>query len=293
MYAKAMCYSCLLSKYDKLVKNEPDELKNAKFLRDVCKIMVDYGEFNASPYLSMKADELYEELYGPLKDYDEIKEKYNAYMLSREKTMEDNIRQSDDLIAACVKYVCAGNYIDFGTLENVDDTILNRILEKANSKDLQLEELDTFKKDLEKANKLVYLTDNCGEVVCDKIFIKIMKEVYPHLDITCIVRGENVINDATIEDAKSIGLTNVCKVIGNGNRAPSTILSECSEEAVQIIKEADVIISKGQGNFEGMYGENLNTYFFFLCKCQLFVKRFGLKQFSSVFAREDHIKVLF
>lgn len=135
---------------------------------------------------------------------------------------------------------------------------------------------------------MVYLTDNCGEIVLDKLFIRHIREEFPGLRITAIVRGEDVINDATRE----VRLTDLVPCIGNGNAAPGTVIKRLSEEAREALFSADVIISKGQGNFESLYGEGLNPYYLFLCKCELFVKRFGLAQYESVFAREERIRVV-
>ena len=117
---------------------------------------------------------------------------------------------------------------------------------------------------------MVYLTDNCGEVVLDKMLVKLLKEMYPNLDITVIVRGEQILNDATMEDAVQIGMTDMVNVIGNGNNIAGTWLDAVSEQALKLIDQADVIIAKGQGNFETLYGCGKNIYYMFLCKCQLF-----------------------
>lgn len=147
-----------------------------------------------------------------------------------------------------------------------------------------------FKKDLEQAKHLVYLTDNCGEIVLDKLFIQCLKETYPDLKITVIVRGKDVINDATLVDAAEVGMTNIVTCISNGNGAPGTVLKLLSEEARKLLADADLVISKGQGNFESLYGEGINPYFIFLCKCELFVRRFKLQQYESVFIKEERIK---
>lgn len=121
--------------------------------------------------------------------------------------------------------------------------------------------------------------------------IRHIKEEFPGLRITAIVRGEDVINDATLEDAREVGLTDLVLCIGNGNAAPGTVIKRLSREAKEALYSADVIISKGQGNFESLYGEGLTPWYLFLCKCELFVRRFGLAQYESVFAREDRIAI--
>lgn len=291
MQANSMCLACLFNKQETTIRPFKDEEKKKEYLREVLKLLYDYGQTGSAPWLSMKIDEIYDRYFEPQIDYAAIKHKYNQYMLSRESIVEDNIRASDDLIASCIKYVCAGNFIDFGVGIKVDDSILKDLLEKAQTETVSETELAQFKSDLTNARELAYLTDNCGEIVMDKIFIKILKELYPNLHITAVLRGKPVINDATMEDAREIGLTRIADCIGNGAAIPGTHIGEISEEARNIILNADVVIAKGQGNFEGLYGEKINPYFLFLCKCELFVKRFGMKQFSSVFAREDEIHI--
>lgn len=104
--------------------------------------------------------------------------------------------------------------------------------------------------------------------------------------IAVLVRGEPVINDATLEDAAQVGLTEIVPVIGSGTAIPGTELLELSEEARERMLNADIILSKGQGNFETLHGTGLNIYYLFLCKCDYFVRRFGMKRYEGIFARE-------
>lgn len=204
---------------------------------------------------------------------------------------EQHILKSEDVLKKCIKYVCAANYIDFSAVENVNEGTFEELLKKAAQETVCEEEYQSFRKDLERAGSLVYLVDNCGEIVLDKVFIRHLKEAFPGLWITAVVRGEDVINDATMTDAEEIGLTELVACIGNGNAAPGTVLKRLSKEAKQVLDEADVIIAKGQGNFESLFGEGVNPYYFFLCKCELFVRRFGLARYESVFMKEDRLSI--
>ena len=129
-------------------------------------------------------------------------------------------------------------------------------------------------------------------IVLDKILIQLIQELYPQIKITVIVRGKSVLNDATLEDAKEIGLTKLVRCIGNGTGAPGTVFKDLNEDAKQALTDADVIVSKGQGNFESMVGEGFNPYYIFLCKCELFVRRFGLKQYEAVFIKEERLNIV-
>ena len=135
---------------------------------------------------------------------------------------------------------------------------------------------DELTDDLRKAKKMVYLTDNCGEIVMDKLLIREIQKKYPDLQVTVLVRGAEVINDATMEDAVQVGLTEVAKVISNGSDIAGTWLEEISEEAKEALEEADVILSKGQGNFETLRKCGMNIYYIFCASviCLLIPFRF-------------------
>ena len=289
MKANSMCISCILSRQEKKIRSFEDEQKKSEYMNQVLKILYENGQTESAPWMAEKINRLYEKFWGPLEDYTDIKHEYNMLLLDKEADMEQKIKMADDPLVECIKYVCAGNYIDFTGVENVNMNTFEELLKKAEEESVCEEEYQKFRDDLASAKTLAYLTDNCGEIVLDKIFIRHIKEAYPDLNITVIVRGENVINDATMTDAEEVGLTEMVTCIGNGNAAPSTILNRLSDEAKRVLDDADVIISKGQGNFEGFCGEGYNPYFFFLCKCPLFLHRFKLPKFTSVFAKEERL----
>lgn len=286
-----MCISCLLSKQEKIIRPFTDESKKSKYLHQLLKLLYDHGQTASAPELAEQINILYQNFWGTEEDFTEIKHQYNQLLLKKETELENRILSSEDPIQECIKYVCAANYIDFSAVANVNESTFEKLLEKAASESVDQTEYAYFRTDLTHAKKLVYLTDNCGEVVLDKIFIKCLQRTYPNLKLHVIVRGFNTLNDATMEDADEVGLTAIVPCIGNGNAAPGTVLKRLSEESLKLLREADVIISKGQGNFESLYEEKLNPYFLFLCKCELFVRRFGLEQYASVFKKEERIHI--
>ena len=290
MKANSDCIACLLNKQANIIRPFPDEDKKDEYIAKVLKILLDYGQKRPSPWLFMMIEEAYAGYFEPTIDYPAIKKKYNQYMLDMEDAVWDIIKESEDPIASGIKYASAGNFIDFGAMAKVDDSVLEELMKNANDNQLEDEELAAFKNDLEKGKELVYLTDNCGEVVMDKLFIKAIKMLYPDLKIHVIVRSGIALNDANMEDAAFIGLTEIADCIESGVACTGTVPELLSPQAKEILDKADLIISKGQGNFEGMYGENYNTYYLFLCKCQMYVRRFGLKQFTPVFNNEKNIK---
>lgn len=291
MNASSMCVSCMIAKQEKMIRQFPDETKKTQYMHRVLEIFYRHGQTESAPWIAEQINRLYREFWGQAEDYREQKQSYNRLLLAMESEIERRVRTVRDPLRECIKYVCAANYIDFSAVEHVSEQTFEKLMEKVGRECVADEEYRRFRKDLENAKELVYLTDNCGEIVLDKLFIRHIKEQFPGLRITAIVRGEDVINDATLEDAREVGLTDLVPCIGNGNAAPGTVIKRLSREAKEALYSADVIISKGQGNFESLYGEGLTPWYLFLCKCELFVRRFGLAQYESVFAREDRIAI--
>lgn len=291
MQANSMCISCLLSKQEKMIRSSEDESKKSEYLHQLLKLLYDHGQTSSAPELAEQINILYKNIWGVEEDCTKIKHQYNQLLLKKEPELEAKIYKASDPVQECIKYVCAANYIDFSAVADVNEATFEKLLKKAAAESVDQDEYILFKQDLSTAQNLVYLTDNCGEIVLDKIFIKCLQRTYPDLQIHVIVRGFNTLNDATMEDAMEVGLTDIVPCTGNGNAAPGTVLKRLNEESLTLLNEADVIISKGQGNFESLYGERLNPYFLFLCKCELFVRRFGLEQYASVFKKEERIKI--
>ncbi len=290
MNANLQCKQCLFKKNISNAKDFPKE-KIEIFEEGISELIKKLGDIKSAPYIQSRIDALYLECFGKKRDFTEIKKKYNLFMLEKEEIIKKAINESEDIISACIRLACSGNYIDFGAVDSVNDKILDKLLDKAMNEKLCENDLLRFKSDLKNAKRLVYLTDNCGEIVLDKIFMEYLKKLYPQLSVTAIVRGGDTLNDATLVDAKMIGLDKIVTTASNGTSIPGTDMEEISEQAKKAILDADVIISKGQGNLETMFGEGLNTYFIFMCKCEMFVDRFGLTQFSSVFKNEKDIVI--
>lgn len=291
MHANSMCVGCIIAKQEKSIRKFFDEDKKLEYMQQVLKIVLENSSQESAPGLTELLNRVYQEFWGEGEDFGPAKHQYNQLLLEKEPELDTRIRETKDPVRECIKYVCAANYIDFSAVDNVNEDTFETLLEKAAGETVPAEEYARFCEDLRVGKSLVYLTDNCGEIVLDKMFIRYIKEAYPHLQITVIVRGEEVLNDATMKDAAEVGLTKLVPCMGNGSCAPGTILPRLNDEASERIRTADVVISKGQGNFESLLGEGVNPYYMFLCKCELFVRRFGLNQFASVFVREERMKL--
>jgi len=196
------------------------------------------------------------------------------------------VQQTPDPVFAGLQFSILGNYLDFAALQgNVSFEKLEQMLKEA--LDMQLDEAvyASLQQDLAKGKKLLYLTDNAGEIGMDRIFAEEIHKAYPHLEITFCVRGGITVNDATREDAEIVGIP--FPVIDNGNLVSGTELSMLSREAKEAMDSADVIISKGMANVETLYGSGYPIYYAFLIKCIRFVEEFGKPMFTPMLVKES------
>ncbi len=218
--------------------------------------------------------------------YEPIKLAYNQALLDMEEELQSRLDTAADPLELALKLARAGNYLDVACVDNITADKLCELLDRTSEEALDARVYGLLRTDLQKASSLVYFTDNAGEAVLDKLCVRTIRRLYPNLCVTVVVRGGFVQSDITMEDAEQIGLTQEARVIGSGAALPGTQLRYVSDEVLSAAENADVILSKGQGNFEGLGGCGLNVYYLFLCKCHLFTERFSLPQFSGCFLRE-------
>ena len=194
-------------------------------------------------------------------------------------------RQADDPVLAGLKLAILGNYLDFVALGNtVSFEKLEQMMHDALAMELDPECYGRLCSDLRKGGQLLYITDNCGEIVFDRVFAQIISETYPDVQITFCVRGGPAHNDATREDAREVGIP--FPVIDNGCCLGGMELSLVGQEALDALQKADIVIAKGMGNTETMYGCGYNVYYAFLVKCQRFMTQFGKPMLTPMLVGE-------
>ena len=289
MKVSAECMHCLVKRQADNIRKYPDEEKKAEYLGKVLGIIANGAAEEPAPVLLSYIGRLHEAYFGKPFSFEELKKGYNAMLMEKEEEIRQKIGRAEDPLALALRFAQIGNFIDFGAMDSVDDAKLMEFLEQAETLPLSENTYQNVTEDMKSAKKLVFLTDNCGEIVLDKLLLETIAKVYPHLECTIIVRGEPVLNDATMEDALQVGIEACGKVIPNGTNIAGTYIPWISAEARQVMEEADMLISKGQGNFESLHGCGLNIYYLFLCKCQWFMERFGLPQYSGVFINEKEL----
>lgn len=286
---KPECISCLV---DKQLSAHPKDItltEKIDYMQRVLKIVSEATYDMSAPVIVRQIYDLQKEMFGMESDYTEIKKYFNAQMLDRYNDFYTKIKTADDRLKLAIQYAMIGNYIDFGAMKEVEEEKLNELLEQAKEININNQEFENLRGDILTKNKMVYLTDNCGEIVFDKLLISTIQEMNPELDIIVIVRGGNVLNDATMDDALQVGLDQITTVIGNGSNIAGTCLEKISDEAFSHIKNADFVISKGQGNFETLQECGLNIYYMFLCKCVMFANKFQVPRFTGMLLNDRNI----
>lgn len=208
--------------------------------------------------------------------YAEEKLVSNNVALDLYNKIKPDLLISSDPFDMALRLSIAGNIMDYGVSSNFN---INETIDKVLNSDFGVNHSLELKQAIQKAKKIIYLGDNAGEIVFDKLLIELMI----HPNVTYVVRGEAVLNDATREDAKYVGMELVADVIDNGSKVPSTVLSTCSPEFLSIYNEADLIISKGQGNFEGlMYENDPRIFFLLMVKCDVVAESIGVEKGNFV-----------
>ena len=219
----------------------------------------------------------------PFKDE---KHKSNQMIMEHYDELQMMIEKADDPFKFALKLTLYGNHIDSVFNENINaDNLFDEIREL----NINLDRSDELRLEFEKARKVLYLGDNCGEIVFDKLFLRTCNSLFPATEFIFAVRSEPIINDATMEDAEFVNMIDVAEVIENGYDAPGTVLKHCSEEFLRHYDGADLIISKGQGNFETLNDSGQNIYFLLMTKCDFVSRCFGQEPGNLVVASKDDI----
>ena len=280
------CLQCLLRRNIALAQTLGTEEQAMAFAKEIMKLCIAAPEGVSSPWFGPKIADLLHDMYGL--DYDRFRQEKldsNRFVLERLPAIREKVTGAKDPVLAGLQFAILGNYLDFSALQGqVSFEKLEEMLDKALEMELDGQVYADFCRDLRRGGKLVYLTDNAGEIGFDRVLAEAIASAYPDIAITFCVRGAIAQNDATREDAAAVGIP--FPVIDNGNRVAGTQLDMLSPEAAAALSGADVILAKGMANAETMLGCGYNVYYAFLVKCQRFVTRFGKPMFTPMLVKE-------
>lgn len=286
IYMNSICVQCLLGKRLPLARSLGDDKTATRFARQLMAEFLYHPHGIDSTHLGAIADQMLISLYGIEPDRLKAeKDASNRFVLDRLPQIRSRVEQSADPIYAALQFAVLGNYLDFSALQGeVSFDTLDGMLDSAAQMELDKTCYQAFLSDLKAGKKLLYITDNAGEIAFDRVLAEQLKKAYPHLNILFCVRGSPVSNDATREDAQAVGID--FPVIDNGTAIGGTVIDLISQEAKQAIEDADVILAKGMGNTESMFGCGYNVYYAFLVKCDRFIQYFGKPKMTPMFIRD-------
>lgn len=256
------CYPCFLRQaYNTLKLLAQDEEVQEALIKEIMGKLAQYKGEDPPPKVSQIVYGTIAQRLGVADPYKEKKLECNRMALELYPHLKEMVRMASDPLFMAVKVAIAGNIIDFG----VGRTFELETLEVLGKLDLAVNHYAYFCEDLERARKILYIGDNAGEIVFDRVLIEEMKGK----EVTFAVRSAPIINDVTLEDAKEVGIDRVARVIESGSRVPGTLLEESTPEFKDLFFNADMVISKGQGNFETLDGAPRPVYFLLRAKCDV------------------------
>ena len=280
------CYLCHLTRHIQTARELAGNAAADAVARGLMQAYLEAPEDAGPPYFGPILNRLLEEHCGVKGDrYKEEKELSNRFVMERLDVIRERIEQAEDPLYAGIQFAILGNYIDFSALQGeVSFEKLDDLLAQGENMCLDKESYRLLCRDLAAGKRLLYLTDNAGEIGFDRLLAEQIHKAYPHVEITFCVRGGPAANDATREDAAIVGIP--FPVIDSGACIAGTLLPLLGEEAKKAIDQADVIFAKGQANVESLYGCGLNLYYAFLVKCSRFIDLFRKPKFAPMLLRE-------
>lgn len=242
-----------------------DESIHEKVLREVLDLTRILDLNQSPPATSRHIHRRIRELVENPDPYHSLKQRHNQFALELYAQLKPMVQSSENPLEMAVRLAIAGNIIDLGVKTSLSDSDIHRTIQQSLNEPFNRLAVEQFRSDINSANDILYLADNAGEIVFDRLLI----EQLPTEKITVVVKGVPIINDALMEDAEMAGLTKIVHVIDNGSDAPGTILTTCSDAFRSRFKQADCIIAKGQGNYETLSHIDKNIYFILKAKCSV------------------------
>ena len=222
-------------------------------------------DFDKSPpAMAKKIHAIIRQITGVEDAYVKIKDESTAFALEMLPFLRHEVEKSECPFETTIRLVIAGNIIDFGTDHNFNLNSVHQIIADSLKQQIDLNAIGRLHKRMMESERILYIADNCGEIVLDRLLIEPYRE-----KITLAVRGNPILNDATRREAEMSGMNEIVNIIDTGDSIPGVILENCSAEFKEHFAKCDFIISKGQGNFETLNETDRPVFFLFMSKCQV------------------------
>ncbi len=271
------CLPCVLRQVLEASRMTTDKHETqAKIMEESIEILTDYKSYRCSPDIVKDMHQVVKRLTGASDPYKTIKERDINAAKKVEPFLKHYLEQKQNELYWALKIAATGNIIDSAIYNDIS---IESSIERELAKEFSICDIDLLEEKLKTANSILMIGDNAGETVFDRVLIK-------HLagyKITYVVRSEPIINDATLQDAYDSGLNDYADIITTGCGAPGAILNQCSTEFLSAFNSADIVISKGQGNFEALSDCRRPVFFLLKAKCSMIAARLGVDLNDYVF----------
>ncbi len=260
------CIPCFVSHVLDAVRMTTDDRQvHEKVLREAMCLGCKLDFLDSPPVTAQKIHRFIRKATGVKDPYHEIKKKFNEFAMGMYPELKELVGSSVDPFETAVRLAIAGNIIDFGVNSEVEQSKVEQTIAESLTEPLDMDALAKFHQATAEAHDILYLGDNAGEIVFDKLLV----ERLPQGRITFVVKGGPILNDAMQEDAEMVGLTDIVNVVDNGSDAPGTILADCSKAFVQRFERAELVVAKGQANYETLSDVDKKMFFLLRPKCDV------------------------
>jgi damage-control phosphatase, subfamily I len=263
------CYPCFLKQALQAGRFATSDEKVLKDVLDaVASAMPSIPQDATSPKIGGLIHRIVRGITGEEDPYRKVKAENLLEAKKHYGAMKDRVLGAEDPLGYAARLAIVGNIIDYALVQDFD--IEREIFSMADGV-MGIDDTESFKEALDGASSVLYLGDNVGETIFDKVLIEQIDA-----PVTYAVRGRPVLNDVTFEDAVASGLDESARLLSSGCCAPGTLLDECSEEFNDAFRSADVVVSKGQGNYESLSGTDRSIYFLLRAKCPVVAEDLGV-----------------
>ena len=274
------CLPCLLSQALRAARAATDdENVHRMVINSVASMIPELSLGLRPPEIAQRGYQLIYQLTGSSDPFHQAKVDANCAALALYPRLKEMIANSEDPLLIACKLAIAGNSIDLAP--NFDQIDMDNIVETAVASPLAINDYHEFRSSINNSRHILYLGDNAGEIVFDRVLIEELYQL-KELEIDFVVRERPIINDVTLDDAMAVGMDRVARIASSGSDAPATILSQCSSQMLKLYYSADVIIAKGQGNYESLNEEPDNIFFLLRAKCPLLAELLGVNVGDAV-----------
>jgi len=264
------CIPCIVKQahnFAKMVGISDSEI-HKQILYDTMNKLLEHKNIKTAPHFSIILQSIIGKYINVTKAYHEIKQKNLKIAMKYINYLTHMIEGSHDKLEMAVRASIAGNTIDLALNPNFD---IEREINEITSSNINLDSLPKFKDDFQKAEKILFIGDNYEEALFDKLLIK---QLLPK-EVVFVVRSNEILNDITMEDAKRLEIDKLCRLIESGNVIAGVDLDECNNEFLELYNIADLVIAKGQGNYETLFNARRPIYFMFKVKCDVIAEICG------------------